>query len=73
MPGRQTQCSLSVPDGDEAECLEITDLMTEIFSCPMMDAFLINIFWLFTMSFDGRQTQIAAEWEAEGSIEDSSP
>lgn len=61
MPGRHTQCSLSIPDGDEAECLEITDLMTEIFSCPMMDAFLINIFWLFTMSFDGRQTQTATE------------
>lgn len=48
-----------------SECLEITDLMTEIYSSPMIDAFLIfsQCFWFLLDGVlrDGRQTQTTIE------------
>lgn len=39
---RATQCCLQTASTrSESVCLEITYLLTEIYSCPMIDAFLI--------------------------------
>lgn len=51
----------------DSECLEITYLMTEIYSWSMIDAFLIKVshrFWLLSPASEKRrQTQTAIEEE----------
>lgn len=57
--------------GTECARLEITYLMTEIYSCPMIDAFLIYFphhFWFYFPSSDGRQTQTACTAKGSSSI-----